>query len=601
MKRLNQSKVLLGLLSFFLVILVLTGTPGPKTGTGLSPVWAADEEMPEGIDFGTIQDFFVMLNPPNVDNLLPPLTLTVDQNAISGGGGAGYESHLEVTFVLNKIWHKGPGLFAKIDPPRLGTPGEFLKNIGGVLYMKPGQTLPFRVKRIKGSGMGWNDPERKTFKMDETGDDDDDPSALLIRGKSGATLLTYNFCVDDDGEGLVNFMPNLYEVILKFEFTEEELRGFEKSFSRTVKQEGGGAGTVKAKLKGKLYEELEADFTYSGKERGMFTLDAAKSKGVIKEYIWSFERDENHEYAAGISFDSRVKLEGESVDVMLLEPVKVKLEVKLGNGMTHTKEKLVDVQPRKFETEFERLTGRKRIGQLGPKNVLGFSSMVLGRSVCSICYKNDPSYDQQIHYLHPKGRTGKGRVKTWEGEDGYTIAKVEDGPFYDTYYVKKYRVRLFRSAILNEHLFDSDPGGTHCHPLSVEKQSFYQYNKDNPDLEPFLYSIEQHENIHIDLEQEIWEKYSGSNDDNIANKIEKTFSGGHDDLCEKVNILLLNFDQEIEENDTEKKVYERMKELWAGKKTVLKIGLLTFEFVETDSRAKGVYKDHYVDIFDFLQ
>jgi hypothetical protein len=536
------------------------------------------------------------------------LTIIIDESGKDLQYDIGYKLHAEAHYLLSDSWGNGT--------TGIGGSGYcYETQYGSLQDMDNGDVLQFRFDSFKGNGTGWNHPEQETNTMvlqngttwvhtyqDRTGTYTDsspqDPhqvSAYIERTASGAVLYFANLCI---GNGNMQY-PFLIEDevenredFFSFKITNAELQGdipIRKNFTRTFK---GITNPCEITYSAQMVleeEKLKADFTVSGLERGLITLDGSASKGKIKEYSWSFAKA-GAEYPEGIQFDPGVKLSDKIVQVVLLEPVEVTLKVTDSKGRTKEKKQLVAIQPRNFLTQFKQTEG-KRFKVEVPLVSGSFKHLKLGRTVCGECYKDDNSYDP--HYLHPKGQSGANGLD-WETPGGYSIEKVSGGPFKGTFYVKDYKMKLHRRILINEHLGADDPGGAHCHYLNPDGMSFITYNKKQKGSEwaAFIASIKAHEQIHADLAKE--PLLQGD----PAAAIEAKFATDHTGLTKEVNLLISQLDLLCNEKDQETTVRERLRNIYKDKH-YFRAGFLTIDYDAGGNPSSGEYQMYDIDIFDF--
>lgn len=540
------------------------------------------------------------------------LTIIIDESGKDLQDDIGYKVHAEAHYLLSDNW--GDGMTGGI-----GGSGYWYENgCGSLQDMEIGNVLQFRFDQFKGNGTGWNYPEQETNTMvlknlktwshtyqDRTGTYTDSSlfdlhqiSAYIKRNASGATLYYSSLCI---GNGNMQY-PFLIddevanrEDFFSFKITNAEIQGdapIRKNFTRTFK---GITSPCEITYSAQMIleeEKLKADFTVSGLERGLITLDGSPSKGKIKEYSWSFAKA-GDEYPEGVQFDPGVKLSDKITKVVLLEPVEVTLKVTDTKGRTKEKKQLVAIKPRKFLTQFKQSEGKRF--KVEVPLISGTSGSLkhlkLGRTVCGECYKDDNSYAP--HYLHPKGQSGANGLD-WEVPGGYSIEKVSGGPFKGTFYVKDYKMNLHRRILINEHLWADDPGGAHCHYLNPDGMSFITYNKMQKGSEwaAFIASIKTHEQIHVDLVKEPLLQADP------AAEIEAKFATDHTQLTKEVDLLISQLDQQCDEKDQETTVRERLRNIYKNK-TYFRAGFLTIDYDANGNPSSGEYKMNDIDIFDF--
>ncbi len=544
MRTLKKAILSFGMLSLLLFSFSANSAPNNLFQSGFNQTMALQDKEEDDDDVFSAMDVNDFFNRPMEDpeKLVAPFTIVVDEEAAGFSGGFGYIAHVEATYVLNKVWYQGPGIFANQRWMSTKTPAQFLKKRGGILHLKPGESLPFRMKTMKGQGTGWNGSEKQTFHNNETYNGDT-PSALLTRTATGARLLVHNPAVDDDGQGLLHNFADLHATVLEFELSEAELKNCAKRFSRQLTSaEYQQKGSIGANLTAGFVEDLKAEFTYSGVKRGEIALDGSKSTGNIQKYTWSFEGLDGQAMPEGVRFDGDIKLEGKTVRVILLAPVKVILTVTNDKGMENTKELTVAIQPRNWKTSCKH--DSNNIGVIADrvlKSTKGAPPLGIhyGQNTCALCAEKNESGS----IYHPDG-TGSGFNKTFDN-NGYTLSKVEKGPFTGTCYVEKYNIEIHRRPLINVNFVPGTP--------------FYNLNvKYKTDIAVFRQSTLEHEAIHTALLQEVLAKHDPAKD------LEQLFGEERDALKERADQSLLTTETELLQefgNDEEvrKRLYQKYK------------------------------------------
>ncbi len=529
----------------YFLILLLVGLVWISAPVFDAGIWADNSEMSEDDeeefswdDFNKMMEWLVdQKRAIDVEKLIPPITVVIDQEA--NFDGSGYKMHAEATFVINKIWFQGTGIFSKenylglkFDPKDgfdgaeltdgLRTPAQYVQNRGGVLGFPIGGTLPFYMKSLKGHGTGWLGDERKTYSMNERFSGDV-PSMLLQRTPGGVRILCENFGIDDNGEGLLNNFADLSCVVLQFDIKEGEMQSFSKTFSRQVSsKEYQASGKINASIRGSL-EGVQADFTVSGSTRGAeIKLNASPSKGAITKYTWSFKALKP--LPENVNFDSKAELTGEEVKVVLLEPVEVTLKVENGR-VSHTKKKTVNIQKRKWQTPFKHEKEPLPLAGNGTSLICYGGEYPLhrqyGKNVCALSLERN--VDGTVYY--PDGQ-GSGFSKTWD-TIGYQIEEVKKGPFKGTFYVSDYLLKIHRRSMINYNFFPGSP--------------FYKINsgKYKSDLMRFYQARMDHERLHSDfLEQALQER-------DPARELERLFGTSRETLKEETDRLLMLIEDEL--------------------------------------------------------
>jgi hypothetical protein len=466
---------------------------------------------------------------------IPPLTITFDQKAsTSDDGTVGYQSKVAATYILSENWGGGPeyGGFA--------TPVDLVRARGGVLGLKPGEALPFRMSKKIGSGMAWDNPTQKTYHDDKTYRSSA-AEAKLTRSAKGATFIARCVTVDDDGDGLMGNYRELNDAQIKFELSEADLRSCSQTTSVSKSDLGlQCSGTVTATLNAE-FDSLTADFTVSGGERGKITLDASPSRGA-SNFTWSFAAATRGESAAGIKFDPGVVMQGKQITVVLLEPVEVTLAVSNGRK-TQKKTKTVDIQKRNWKTTLKHEPEPLPLTGEGTNLVCEGGQLLFGRAygknICALC--TGKLKDEGAIY-HPDG-AGTGTGRTWDGT-GYQVEEVSAGPFKGTFYLSTYLIKIDRRALVNYNFFSNTP--------------FYKINsgKYRSDLPLFFKGRQDHERIHSDLLQEALQKHDPAKD------LEGLFADSHDGLQENADSTLLQGEGDLagtftDENEVRARLHKR--------------------------------------------
>lgn len=263
---------------------------------------------------------------------------------------------------------------------------------------------------------------------------------------------------------------------------------------------------------------LKADFNYSSVERGEITLDASNSTGKIQKYLWSFEPI-GQTMPEGVRFDNSVQLEGKSVKVVLLAPVKVKLTVIDDQGNKDEQELEIPIKPREWKTSCTH--DRQNIGAFQanePVATNGDMPLTInwGRNVCALC--DNVREEGAIYHPSANGNTFD--------PSGYNLSEVSTGPFTGTFYVKEYKIKIKRKPLLNVNFFPGAP--------------FYDRNLENKtDIAQFRESTLDHESFHTQLLQEALHEFDPAKD------LEALFAGERNELRDKADSILFQRETDL--------------------------------------------------------